>query len=102
MKLYKANQSVTPTRTHLDKILVGKVKLVEQLWPYFIRGGGGINPICTTHTQPSVRNEESISINRVTYNSGIQFLANLFQLIVNIVQDFHYQPIYYLGTVVHP
>lgn len=76
MKLYKANQSVTPTRTHLDKILVGKVKLVEQLWPYFIRGGGGINPICTTHTQSSVRNEESISINRVTYNSGIQFLAS--------------------------
>ena len=76
MKLYKANQSVKPTRTHLDKILVGKVQLVEQLWPYFIRGGGGINPICTTHTQPSVRNEESISINRVTYNSGIQFLAS--------------------------
>ena len=76
VKLYKANQNFTPTRTHLDKILVGKVQLVEQLWPYFIRGGGGINPICKTQTQPSVTNVDDISINRVTYNSGIQFLAS--------------------------
>ena len=76
MKLYKANQKVTPTRTHLDNILVGKVQLVEQLWPYFIRGGGGINPICKTQTQPSVTNVDDISINRVTYHSGIQFLAS--------------------------
>lgn len=75
-KLYKANQNVTPTRTHLDNILSGKVQLVEQLWPYFIRGGGGINPICKTHTQSSVTNVNDISINRVTYRSGIQFIAS--------------------------
>ena len=74
-KLWKANQTVKPTRTHLDNILVGKVQLVEQLWPYFIRCGYA-TPVTTTHKQEGCNTTDKISINRVTYTSGLQLKAD--------------------------
>ena len=74
-KLWKANQKVVPTRTHLDKILVGKVQLMEQLWPYFIRCGYA-TPVTSTQSQEGCRTTESININRVTYTSGLELSAN--------------------------
>lgn len=74
-KLWKANETYTPTRTHLDKILVGKVQLVEQLSPYFIRCGYATT-ITKTNKQSGCDPLESININRVTYNSGLQLVAN--------------------------
>ena len=74
-KLWKAGQTVVPTRTHLDKILVGKVQLVEQLVPYYIRCNGFVTPIASKADKQACTPEKEISINRVTYKSGLSLAA---------------------------
>lgn len=73
-KLWKPTEKYTPMPTHLDRIPTNdRVQLVGQLYPYFTKW------MCPITKRPDVgenEREESISINRVTYKTGIQFSAN--------------------------
>ena len=70
-KLWKAGQNAVVAPNSLDNLPKGKIKLVEQLKPYFTRGS---YVKLITDDQSIIWNErsESISITRKTFNSGLQ------------------------------
>ena len=76
VKLWKSGQNATQTANPLDKLPNGKVKMVEQLQPYFIRHSGWVNTIGKEPVNGGPSNVEKISINRKEYFSGLQFTAN--------------------------
>ncbi|MBQ0054186.1 MAG: NPCBM/NEW2 domain-containing protein [Bacteroidales bacterium] len=74
-KLWKSGQNVKVADNPLDKMPSGKIQLVEKLQPYFIRHSGWVNPIAKDWIG-GAKNVQNISINRKTFNSGLQFTAN--------------------------
>lgn len=74
IKLWKPGVKVTRAAAP-QKMPAGKVKLVEQIFPYYIRHSGYVWPI-TAIDHPIITEKKSISINRTTFYSGLQFLAS--------------------------
>lgn len=70
-KLWKAGQNVVVAENPMDKLPKGRIKLVEQLKPYFIRGSF-VQQV--TDDESIIWNErtKSISISRKTFDSGLQ------------------------------
>lgn len=74
IKLWK--QGVKPVHAvSPQKTYNGKVKLVEQLFPYYIRHSGYVWAITDTD-YPTLTEMDSININRNTFTSGLQFRAS--------------------------
>lgn len=71
-RLWKAGQKVTPAPDPL-KLPAGKLELVKQLWPHYIRHSGWVAAITDRSGSQSCHTTKSISINRVTYNTGLEF-----------------------------
>ena len=71
-RLWKAGQTVTPAPNPL-KLPTGKAMLVKDLWPHYIRHSGWVAAITDRTNSMGCHIEKSISINRVTYNTGLQF-----------------------------
>ncbi|MBR1681835.1 MAG: NPCBM/NEW2 domain-containing protein [Bacteroidaceae bacterium] len=77
VKLWKAGQPYKPSGDPLRSIPSnGRVQLVGQLWPHFIRHSGWVHPITKRTDVKGIRKEESFSINRVEYKTGLQFTAD--------------------------
>lgn len=73
-KLWKPTEKFIPMRTTLDKIpTTDRVQLVGQLYPYFTKW---MHAITKRPDVPEHQRSNDISINRVTYKTGIQFSAN--------------------------
>lgn len=72
LKLWKAGQTPTAPPDPLGKITVKKQKLVERIYPYYSMGKVAMIRDKQIESDPTV---QSISINRVEYNSGLQFTA---------------------------
>lgn len=72
LKLWKAGQTPTAPPDPLGKITVKKQKLVERIYPYYTSGKVAMIRDKKIEDDPTV---QSISINRVEYNSGLQFTA---------------------------
>jgi len=76
VKLWKAGQEPQPSADPLRSIpLNDRVQLVGQLWPHFIRHSGWVHPITSKDVQ-GIREVQDISINRITYKTGLEFTAN--------------------------
>ena len=74
VKLWKANEPFQPLRTHQDRIPTNdRVQLVGTLYPYHTKW---MTPITKRPDVAEWERTESISINSVTYKTGIQFSAN--------------------------
>lgn len=71
-RLWKAGQTVTPAPNPL-KLPAGKVVLVKDLWPHYIRHSGWVAAITDRQGDQGCHTTKSISINRVTYNTGLEF-----------------------------
>lgn len=72
LKLWKAGQTPVMPKDPMGKITVAKHKLVERIYPYFLKGR------VTVIRKQRIEDDntaESISINRVKYESGLQFTA---------------------------
>ena len=74
--LWKPGQKPTPTTTPL-KLPAGKITLVKDLWPHYIRHSGWVAAITDRTQSMGCNMTESISINRVTYNTGLQFSLDM-------------------------
>lgn len=73
-KLWKPTEKFIPMRTTLDKIPTNdRVQLVGTLYPYFTKW---MHAITKRPDVPDHQRSDDISINRVTYKTGIQFSAN--------------------------
>ncbi len=76
VKLWKAGEKPTPTRKPLENVHNGnKIQLVEQLFPHYIRHSGWVDAIIDKDVEVC-NHVKSISVNRVTYTTGLQFTAN--------------------------
>ena len=76
VKLWKAGETPTPTRKPLENVHNGnKIQLVEQLFPHYIRHSGWVDAIIDKDVE-DCHHVKSISVNRVTYTTGLQFTAN--------------------------
>ena len=74
VKLWKAGQAYKASADPQRSIPSGgRVQLVGQLAPYFMRSSGWVAPITS---QNMSRRKESISINRVEYKTGLEFTAD--------------------------
>ena len=71
-RLWKSGQTPTPAPNPL-KLPSGKITLVKDLWPHYIRHSGWIAAICDREGSQGCHITKSISINRVTYNTGLEF-----------------------------
>lgn len=72
VKLWKAGQTPAAPTDPMGKITVKKNKLVERIYPYYT--SGRVTMIREKQIEDDAT-ESSISINRVQYNSGLQFTA---------------------------
>lgn len=72
VKLWKAGQTPAAPTDPMGKITVKKNKLVERIYPYYTSGRVTMIREKQIEDDPT---ESSISINRVQYNSGLQFTA---------------------------
>ena len=70
-KLWKAGQTVVVAPNPLDKLPKGKIKLVQQLKPYYT-SGGMVKQITDDQDVFWDYRAESISINRKTFDFGLQ------------------------------
>lgn len=73
-KLWKAGQNVVVATNPLDKLPEGKVKLVQQLKPYYT-SGGMVKLITDDQDVFWDYRAGSISINRKTFDSGLQMFT---------------------------
>lgn len=73
-KLWKAGQKVVVATNPLDKLPKGKIKLVQQLKPYYI-SGGMVKQITDDENVFWDYRAKSISINRKTFDSGLQMFT---------------------------
>ena len=71
-RLWKAGQTPAASPNPL-KFPAGKITLVKSLWPYYTRASGWVAAITDRQGEQSCHTSKSISINRVTYNTGLQF-----------------------------
>ncbi len=86
-RLWKAGQHPTAAPNPL-KYPSGNITLVKDLWPYYMRQGK-ITPIVTNRKMPMGANwAESISLNRVTYSTGLQFYLD--QPLIGVNQSWAY------------
>ena len=75
-RLWKAGEKHTPAPDPLASVNApDRVKLVEELYPHYICHRGWSAPI-TKQDHSGIAETESIKINRVTYDSGIEFSAS--------------------------
>jgi hypothetical protein len=70
-KLWKAGQTATVATNPMDKLPKGRVKLVEQHMPYYTRGSY-VKLITKDENVFWNNRTESISINRKTFDSGLE------------------------------
>ena len=70
--LWKAGQKPTPAPNPL-KVAAGKATLVKDIWPHYIRSAGWVAAITDIKKDMGCHKAEKISINRVDYNTGLQF-----------------------------
>lgn len=76
-RLWKSGQKPILPANPLDKLPKGKIKLVDQLKPHFIRHSGWVRNIGTEKIKDGPQfNEKSIRINRKEFFSGLQFTAD--------------------------
>ena len=76
VQLWKAGQTPKPSPDPFANLnSKNRVELVQELWPHFIRHSGWIAPITKTKHQGYGQIEESISINRNKFNSGLSLVA---------------------------
>ena len=81
-RLWKAGQRPTAAPNPI-KYPTGNLTLVKDLWPYYLRQGR-ITPIVTDRKMlMGADRAESISLNRVSYNTGLQFFLDQALLGVN-------------------
>ena len=73
-KLWKAGQKVVVATNPLDKLPKGKIKLVQQLKPYFT-SGGMVKQITDDEEVFWDYRAKAISINRKTFDSGLQMFT---------------------------
>lgn len=74
--LWKAGQTPKPAPDPFASLNSKKrVELVQELWPHFIRHSGWIHPITKTKHDGYGELEESISINRNKFTSGLSLVA---------------------------
>ena len=86
-RLWKAGQRPTAAPNPL-KYPSGNLTLVKDLWPHYLREGK-ITPIVTNRKMPMGANwAESISLNRVTYTTGLQFYLD--QPLIGVNQSWAY------------
>lgn len=76
IRLWKTGQKPTAAPNPL-KLPAGKMTLVKDLWPHYIRSAGWIATITDLEKPMGCHTEKSISINRVTYNTGLQFSLDM-------------------------
>ena len=88
-RLWKAGQRPTAP-TNPIKYPAGNLTLVKGLWPHYIRHSGWVAAITERDGETGVgcHTTKSISINRVTYNTGLQF--SLDQALIGINQGWAY------------
>ena len=75
-RLWKSGQKPTATPNPL-KLPAGKTVLVKDLWPHYIRHSGWIAAITDRNGDMGCHTTKSISINRVTYNTGLEFSLDM-------------------------
>ena len=86
-RLWKAGQRPTAAPNPL-KYPSGNLTLVKDLWPHYLREGK-ITPIVTGRKMPMGANwAESISLNRVSYTTGLQFYLD--QPLIGVNQSWAY------------
>ena len=73
-KLWKAGQKVVVATNPLDKLPKGKIKLVQQLKPYYT-SGGMVKQITDDEEVFWDYRAKAISINRKTFDSGLQMFT---------------------------
>lgn len=71
VKLWKAGETVVPAKNPIAGLPGNKVKLVEQLLPLYIRHSGRMNAITQDKKYDLSGKKESVSVNRVTFTSGL-------------------------------
>ena len=76
-RLWKAGQKPTASPNPLQHLSGRKITLVKDLWPHYIRSAGWIAAISDINKDMGCHKEKSISINRVTYNTGLQFTLDM-------------------------
>lgn len=88
-RLWKAGQKPTVAPNPL-KLPAGKVTLVKDLWPHYIRHSGWIAAITERDGEIDVgcQTSKKISINRVEYTTGLQF--SLDQALIGTNQSWAY------------
>ena len=88
-RLWKAGQRPTAAPNPI-KYPAGNLTLVKNLWPHYIRHSGWVAAITERDGQTGVgcHTAKSISINRVTYNTGLQF--SLDQALIGVNQGWAY------------
>lgn len=69
--LWKAGQNAVAASNPLDKLPKGRIKLVEQLKPYFTRGSY-VQQVTADESLMWTERAKSISISRKTFDSGLQ------------------------------
>ena len=72
VRLWKAGQTPAASPNPL-KFPAGKITLVKDHWPHYIRHSGWIAAITDREGSQGCHTTKSISINRVTYNTGLEF-----------------------------
>lgn len=76
-RLWKSGQKPILPANPLDKLPKGKIKLMDQLKPYFIRHSGWVRNIGTEKIENGPQFiEKSIRINRKEFYSGLQFTCD--------------------------
>ena len=75
-RLWKAGQTPTPAPNPL-KLPSGKITLVKDLWPHYIRHSGWIAAITDREGSQGCSTTKDISINRITYNTGLEFSLDM-------------------------
>ena len=76
-RLWKSGQKPVPVANPLDKLPKGKIKLMDQMKPYFIRHSGWVRNIGTEKIDNGPQfMEKSIRINRKEFYSGLQFTCD--------------------------
>ena len=74
VKLWKKGETPTPAPNPLAKVITrDKVNLVDDIQPHFICHRGWSVPVTVKHEWGGIGTRESVSMNRVQYNSGFDF-----------------------------
>lgn len=90
VKLWKKGQTPTPAPNPLASVIKkDKVNLVDDIKPHFLCHRGWSKPVSVKHEWQGIEMDESVSMNRVKYNSGFNFQCSQ-ELGKGISQGFAY------------